>query len=140
MVNEVTDSGVSRTPPTKLGYCIDSYSRIRPEYCKCSRNSEGVKECRQKCENDHKCRGYSYHYSRSSCYLYTVSECTNDCVKGNRGNIGEMIEVKDNEESGCFMIDRSIVFYLIILLVYNFIILFFFLRDFLFVDSRHSLV
>ena len=104
---KAVNTQINHSLPSKLGYCLDISSGDRPEYCRCTRNSEGVADCRERCKIDPNCRGYSYRYTHSSCFLYTISGCTKDCSKGNVGMVGEMIEAKDNEESGCFMMDRS---------------------------------
>ena len=104
---------LNHTQPSKLGYCLDASSGNRPEYCRCSKNSEGTDSCAQRCEMDPECRAYSYRYPHSSCYLYTTSNCTDNCYKRNVGNVGKIVETKDNVESGCFMMSRSTFYQLL---------------------------
>ena len=101
---------LNHTLPSKLGYCLDASSGNRPEHCRCSKHTEGIDSCAARCKIDPDCRAYSYRYPHSSCYLYTTSNCTNNCYKRNEGNVGEIVETKDNEESGCFMVPRGIFY------------------------------
>ena len=97
---------LNHSPPSKLGYCLDSSSGYRHEYCRCIKGFESVSNCEQRCDIDSECRGYSYRYTHASCYLYTTSNCTHDCLKGNVGKVGKIVEITDNEESGCFIKDN----------------------------------
>ena len=87
----------------KQGYCsIDATGR-RHEHCRCSNNNEDINDCKEKCDKDSTCKGYSYRNINSRCYLYTTSMCTNGCKKRNKGAVGDLIEQKDHDESGCYV-------------------------------------
>ena len=110
LITKAIKTRLNHTLPSKLGYCLDASSRSRPEHCSCSENLEGIDKCAQRCKIDPECRAYSYRYPNSSCYLYTTSNCPDNCYKRNERNVDEIIEMKDNEESGCFMMSRSIFY------------------------------
>ena len=99
---ERSSTGVSYTVPNVKGYCsIDDLGR-RHEHCRCTDKNERIEDCKKKCDTDVRCKGYSFRATNSRCYLYTTSSCSSKCTKRNAGNLGNLIEKRDDGESGCF--------------------------------------
>jgi hypothetical protein len=95
------------TSSSKPGYCsIDATGR-RHEHCRCSKGNEDLNDCKERCDEDSKCKGYSYRNIKSRCYLYTTSTCTNGCNKRSKGRLGDLIEKGDREESGCYVKEKG---------------------------------
>ena len=94
--------------PRAAGYCVEKgKTGGRHEHCRCNASSESIETCRVRCDNDFKCKGYSFRKKYSKCYLYTTSTCSNGCNKRNKGRLGDMKEVKANNESGCYIKKKS---------------------------------
>ena len=99
---ERSRTGRSYTASNGKGYCsIDELGR-RHEHCRCTDKNERIEDCKQKCDMDVRCKGYSYRATNSRCYLYTTSSCNSKCTKRNEGNVGNLMEKRDDGESGCF--------------------------------------
>ena len=88
---------------SKKGYCSIDASGRRHEHCRCSNGTEDICDCKKRCDKDYNCKGYSYRNTKSRCYLYTTSTCSNGCDKRNLGKVGDLIVKLDTNESGCFI-------------------------------------
>ena len=98
-----SNNDITYTKPNGKGYCsIDNMGR-RHEHCRCTDKNKGIGNCKQKCDQDSKCKGYSFRPQKSRCYLYTTSPCNSQCTKRDNGNLGNLISKKDDGESGCFV-------------------------------------
>ena len=85
------------------GWCGLHAQGGRHEHCRCSKPTETIEQCKNRCDYDRECKGYSFRGSNSRCYLYTTSTCPGNCYKRSPGNVGNLIEMKDPTESGCFI-------------------------------------
>ena len=90
------------TKPSERGYCSIDKTGKRHEHCRCSNQNEDINDCKRKCDKDSSCKGYSFRETKSRCYLYTTSTCQKGCNKRSVRNVGNLLERKDNGESGCF--------------------------------------
>ena len=93
--------------PSTLGYCSIDETGRRHEHCRCSNDRKGIEDCKKQCDNDSKCKGYSFRVIKSRCYLYTTSFCSSVCIKRSKGKVGRLLEKKDVTESGCFIKEQS---------------------------------
>ena len=92
------------------GWCALDSKGTKHENCRCPmdpKDPEDIKHCREDCENDEQCLGYSH--SKHTCALYTLSDCNEGCKKSKLGNKGEIFDFsrKHSDEFGCFIKKRS---------------------------------
>ena len=98
--------------PTVLGYCVPVGSlNAKAEHCRCS-NIDSLAKCKELCQNDDKCNGFSLFKEYSNCYIYTSSNCdsTKKCYKKNQKYPGEIKATFVNtksKESGCYIKKRG---------------------------------
>ena len=103
--------GISYKPPSMQGYCTIDNTGAKHEHCRCSNVDEDANNCREMCDIDAKCKGYSYRTSNSKCHLYTTSMCTKGCNKRKRGKLGDIREKYHADESGCFIKVKGKILY-----------------------------
>ena len=96
--------------PSHPGFCTFK-ANAKHEHCRCHDVNENPDTCRNRCDNDYKCKGYSYGQNSSACYLYTTSTCSNGCNKRKKGRIGELKQYRFNhptkKELGCNLKKKS---------------------------------
>ena len=98
--------------PSHPGYCTFEADRTgtKHEHCRCHDMNENPDMCRNRCDNDYKCKGYSYRQNNSTCFLYTTSTCSYGCNKRKKGRIGKLKQHRFNHqksESGCYLKKES---------------------------------
>ena len=99
--------------PSHPGYCTFKADRTgaKHEHCRCHDIDGNPDMCRNRCDNDYECKGYSYGQNSTACYLYTTSTCSYGCNKRKRGRIGELNQFRFNhskhKESGCYLKKKS---------------------------------
>ena len=96
----------SYSTPTVKGYCsIDSAGK-RHEHCRCQDVNEDINDCKARCNEDSGCIAYSFR-EVSICFLYTMDSCSSTCEKRMQGQVGNLLERADNDESGCFVKEKG---------------------------------
>ena len=110
MYFQLTETATYKAPETDKGYCAIKGTREKPEHCNCEYTNEDITFCKERCDVDRNCKGYSYRKFRTTCYLYTTSSCSKKnnaekCKKKKRRKLGDLMhkEKKDSKELGCYI-------------------------------------
>ena len=96
------------TKPSTDGYCRIDVSGKRHQSCRCTLENGKETFCKEKCDIDKDCKGYSYFSSNEKCDIYTTRDCSNITIKcsvkhnGKVGKIQHHIQ-NNHDERGCFI-------------------------------------
>ena len=94
------------TKPSTGGYCRIDISGKRHQSCRCTLENDKETFCKEKCDIDTDCKGYSYFSSNGKCDIYTTSKCSNitkKCSVKHNGNVGKIQHHIQKYEQGCFI-------------------------------------
>ena len=99
--------GATYDAPEESGWCAYNSAGSKHENCKCDVINEDFVMCKDRCDTDHNCKGYSYRNTgneNNACWVYTTSSCTGGCAKDRKGKLGDLIQhsVSNSPESGCY--------------------------------------
>jgi hypothetical protein len=83
------------------------------QHCMCVDTNEDLMMCQERCDTDDNCKGFTYREYRTTCYVYTVSSCSNGCNQKKTGKIGDLMQKEDltSQESGCYIKKSSVTFH-----------------------------
>ena len=75
--------------------------------------NEDIMMCKERCDTDDNCKGYTYRNHRTTCYVYTTSNCSNGCTREKSGVFGDLIQKEDSksQESGCYIKKPNVTFH-----------------------------
>ena len=81
-----------------------SGGRQKHEHCRLSDIDE-IEKCKEICDIEECCKGYSHNPEFKKCLIYTASDCNINCYKRNQGSNKMIIAGRDrtSKESGCFV-------------------------------------
>ena len=95
------------TNPSTDGYCSIDIDGNRHQSCRCTLENDKETFCKERCDIDNYCKGYSYSSNHEKCDIYTTSKCSNimkECSVKHSGKVGKIKHhFQPNYEHGCFL-------------------------------------
>ena len=105
---------VTYEAPQTTGWCAINSQGNKHQHCKCENTNEDIMMCKERCDTDDNCKGYTYREHLTTCYVYTVASCPikhPGCTMHMHEKFGGLEQHDDSgsEESGCYIKDPSFV-------------------------------
>ena len=108
--NVLVPGRVAYVAPDTNGWCAINTKWNKHQNCMCVDTNEDIAMCKKRCDTDDNCKGYTYRDYRTTCYVYTVSSCSNGCTRKKNGVVGDLIQNANSgsQESGCYIKKPSV--------------------------------